>query len=201
MTEEMDTTMEAVQQDTNAQAGPSSSSNTETATANVELNPDGTPKLSKSAMKKAAKRARAESEKLVRRAAEKERRKANAAKRRADMQAGLLSKEEMEEIQKRQEEKRLRKRIRSKGGHVVKDDEAAWKGGIVVDCGFDELMNGQVSRLFHLTDMHKADTTMSSGNRVNDKPALLCSCPQPDVAQTIPPLRLYRHQRSYERAS
>lgn len=142
MSEVLDTNME---EELNAQAGPSSIQIAEIAPTGVELNPDGTPKLSKSAMKKAAKRARAESEKLVRRAAEKERRKANAAKRRADMQAGLLSKEEMEDIQKRQEEKRLRKRIRSKGGNVVKDDEATWKGGIVVDCGFDELMNGQVS--------------------------------------------------------
>lgn len=146
MAVDLDATMEDIQQEPNAQAGPSTASTPEV-TSSIPPNPDETPKLSKNAMKKAAKRARAESEKLVRRAAEKERRKTNAAKRRADMQAGLLSKEEMEEIQKRQEEKRLRKRVRAKGGGVIKDDAMAWKGGIVIDCGFDELMNGQVGGL------------------------------------------------------
>lgn len=136
--------MEDIRTETNAQAGPSKPSSVVAATSQ-NANADEPPKLSKNAIKKAAKRARAESEKLVRRAAEKERRKANAAKRKADMQAGLLSPEEVEEIRKRQEAKRLRNKVRAKGGNVVKDDEQTFKGGIVIDCGFDELMSEQVS--------------------------------------------------------
>jgi tRNA (guanine9-N1)-methyltransferase len=136
--------MEDIRTESNAQAGPSTTSSVLAATSQ-DANPDEPPKLSKNAIKKAAKRARAESEKLVRRAAEKERRKANAAKRKADMQAGLLSHEEVDEIRKRQEAKRLRNKVRAKGGNVVKDDEQTFKGGIVIDCGFDELMSEQVS--------------------------------------------------------
>lgn len=137
--------MDNIQHDNTAQAGPSTTPCIPVPDSVTEANTDETPKLSKNAMKKAAKRARAESEKLVRRAAEKERRKANAAKRKADMQAGLLSQEEIDEIRKRQEAKKLRNKVRAKGGNVVQDDGQTFKGGIVIDCGFDELMNEQVS--------------------------------------------------------
>jgi hypothetical protein len=139
--------MDISQTQENAEAGPSSLP----AAADSSIihedggNHDETPPMSKKAMKKAAKRARAESEKLVRRAAEKGRRKVNAAKRKADLQAGLLSPEEVEEFRKRQEAVKLRKKLRAKGGDLVKDDAQTWKGGVVIDCGFDELMNEQVS--------------------------------------------------------
>jgi hypothetical protein len=188
--------MDDIRTEMNAQAGPSTTSNVVAATSQ-DANPDEPPKLSKNAIKKAAKRARAESEKLVRRAAEKERRKANAAKRKADMQAGLLSQEEVDEIRKRQEAKRLRNKVRAKGGNVVKDDEQTFKGGIVIDCGFDELMSEQVSVTSMLINFF-ANAAPIPGNRVHDKSAILCSRPESNVPQTIPALRLYRYQRPSE---
>ncbi|KAJ9100986.1 hypothetical protein QFC19_005382 [Naganishia cerealis] len=165
--------MEAPQTHENAEAGPSSLSTCVVPSAvpstDNDGNNDATPQMSKSAMKKAARRARAESEKLVRRAAEKERRKANAAKRKADLQAGLLSKDEVEELRKKHEAVKLRKRLRAKGGDLVKDDDKTWKGGIIVDCGFDELMTDQeiVSMTNQLYFVHAL-------NRMSSKPFRHC---------------------------
>lgn len=74
------------------------------------------------------------------RAAEKARRKERAAALREGYEAGTLTPEEQEIYEKR---KALRITRKKDTGKSKRD----WKGGVVIDLGFDELMSEQVSNL------------------------------------------------------
>lgn len=112
----------------------------------VEMNADDstTPApLSKNAIKKAAKQARIEAEKSSRRAYEKEKAKARKAAQKAEFESGQMTPEQVEAYELKRKERNEKLRAKQKGGKVK--DEEAWKGGIVIDLGFDELMTEAVS--------------------------------------------------------
>lgn len=76
--------------------------------------------------------------KPVKRAAEKAKRRERAAALREGYEAGTLSVEEQDIFEKRKALRTARKRDTGKS-------KRDWKGGIVIDLGFDELMTEQVS--------------------------------------------------------
>lgn len=92
--------------------------------------PDTPLPLSKNAQKKAAKLAKYIAEKAARRAHEKQVKKVKKAAFSAKRDAGELDPDELELDEER---KRVRKRMKKNG----KD---AWKGKIVIDLGFDDMM-------------------------------------------------------------
>lgn len=96
--------------------------------------------LSKKAQKKAAKVARYVAEKSARRAHEKQVKKEKKAALSAKRDAGELGPEELElDAERKRIKKQMRKSI-SKGSEV-------WKGKIVIDLGFDDLMIEKVLAL------------------------------------------------------
>lgn len=94
--------------------------------------------LSKNAMKKAAKLAKMEETKLARRAEEKQKAKARKVSQKAEYKAGNMTPEEAAEYLERQKERTDKLRARQRGGRAK--DKDAWKGGLVIDLAFDELM-------------------------------------------------------------
>ncbi len=111
-----------------------------TSTAEPTLPPPGP---SKTSLKKAAKKAERDATKLDRRRAERERKRAREAQRKQDIKEGKLTAEELEIFSGRKKLKNLRNESRKKGSLV--SDVKCWKGGLIVDCGFDELMSENVS--------------------------------------------------------
>ncbi|WWD18116.1 hypothetical protein CI109_102565 [Kwoniella shandongensis] len=97
--------------------------------------------MSKNAMKRAAKQARMEAVKPLKRAAEKERRKIRTAQLAKGYAEGTLTEEEREIVERRKRLEKQRKVARRKAEHGEEGD--GWGGGVVVDLGFDELMNEQ----------------------------------------------------------
>ncbi|RSH92661.1 tRNA (guanine(9)-N(1))-methyltransferase [Saitozyma podzolica] len=100
------------------------------------------PKMSKSAMKKAARKARMEELKPIRRQAEKERRRERAVQLAEGYAAGTLTPEERALVETRRAKERERRESKRKGPEKGVDQEA-WKGGVIIDLGFDELMTDQ----------------------------------------------------------
>lgn len=90
---------------------------------------DGTTPLSKNAIKKAAKAARLAALKLERRAREKEARKEKKRIRAEKRAAGELDDDEEEEIKRR-----------------IKKPKLEFGGTVVVDLGFDSMMNDKVGK-------------------------------------------------------
>lgn len=101
------------------------------------------PKMSKNAMKREAKRARWEATKLDRRQAEKDRRRDKRAADKAEFDSGTMTPEEKEAYEQRRQHRQQKNKARLKGGLAKEED--AWKGGIIIDLGFDELMLEGVS--------------------------------------------------------
>ncbi|KAL1410900.1 tRNA (guanine(9)-N(1))-methyltransferase [Vanrija albida] len=126
--------------DTAAEAGPS------------------TPQLSKNQQKKLAKRAKFESHKLEKRAAERIRRRERTQALKAGYEAGTLSDADKEIYERGLELKR-----RAKAN--VNEAATVWPGGVVIDCGFDELMTEQ-----EITSMSGQLTYVYSANRTAPRP-------------------------------
>ncbi|WVQ97063.1 hypothetical protein IAU59_004173 [Kwoniella sp. CBS 9459] len=119
--------------------------------------------MSKSAMKRAARQARLEALKPIKRAAEKERRKARSAQLSEGYANGTLSeadKEIFERRKKLEKDRRVAKRKIETG-----DQEGDWRGGVVVDLGFDELMNEQ-----EINSMSSQLGYVYSSNRTSKRP-------------------------------
>ncbi|WVQ85487.1 hypothetical protein IAT38_007652 [Cryptococcus sp. DSM 104549] len=95
--------------------------------------------MSKSAMKRAAKKARMAEVKPLKRAAEKERRRIRHAQLSEGYAAGTLSAEDKDIYERRRRVEKER-RIASKAFKSGEQSED-WKGGVVIDLGFDELMS------------------------------------------------------------
>lgn len=91
---------------------------------------DGTTPMSKSAIKKAAKTARSVALKLERRAREKEAKKEKKRIRAEKRAAGELDGDEEEEIKRRMKKPKLQ-----------------FGGTVVIDLGFDSMMNNKVSSI------------------------------------------------------
>ena len=107
------------------------------------LDPNAPNPLSKNAMKKAAKLARMEAQKPNRRAQEKDKAKARKASQKADYEAGKMTPEEAAEYLERVRDRTDKLNAKQRGGRVK--DKDAWRGGLIVDLGFDDLMNQGVS--------------------------------------------------------
>jgi hypothetical protein len=108
------------------------------------IDPNAPNPLSKNAMKKAAKLARMEAQKPNRRAQEKEKAKARKASQKADYEAGKMTAEEAAEYLERVRDRTDKLNAKQRGGRVK--DKDAWRGGLIIDLGFDDLMNQGVSR-------------------------------------------------------
>ncbi|WVR05680.1 hypothetical protein IAU60_002702 [Kwoniella sp. DSM 27419] len=121
-------------------AGPSTPVST-ALTGPSQVGTEAIPGTSKSAMKRAAKQARAEELKPLKRAAEKERRKIRAAQLAEGYAKGTLSEGDREIVERRKRLEKERKVAKRKLEHGEQGDE--WRGGVVVDLGFDHLMNEQ----------------------------------------------------------
>ncbi|WVW80344.1 hypothetical protein I302_102324 [Kwoniella bestiolae CBS 10118] len=117
------------------EAGPSTSTST-------SERPEG---MSKNAQKKAAKQAKMLAMKPLKRAAEKARRKERAAELTKGYAEGTLSERDKEIYEKRKRLERERKAEKRRFGNGLLDDGSVqvWGGGVVLDLGFDELMNEQ----------------------------------------------------------
>lgn len=83
-----------------------------------------------------------DAEKPEKRKAEKLRRKENAAKLSEGFKAGTLSAEDLATYNARREAKAVRNKVKKREdrGNVKE-----WKGGVVIDLDFDELMTEQAS--------------------------------------------------------
>lgn len=104
------------------------------------------PPLSKNQLRKLRKQAEYEASKVERRAAERDRKRAKRAKEVAELKAGTLPPERLEQLERKKQEKRLKDQARAQGMLAdLSDPNAGWKGGLVIDLAFDELMNEQVS--------------------------------------------------------
>jgi hypothetical protein len=110
----------------------------EASTSTLPVDPNAPNPLSKNAMKKAAKLAKMEETKLARRAEEKQKAKARKVSQKAEYKAGNMTPEEAAEYLERQKERTDKLRARQRGGRAK--DKDAWKGGLVIDLAFDELM-------------------------------------------------------------
>jgi len=86
--------------------------------------------------------ARFEALRPQRRAAEKERRRKNALRLAQGYAEGTLTDAEKEVFEKRKARQRDIRHARKTGGEVVEGEE--WRGGVVIDLGFDEMMHDQV---------------------------------------------------------
>ncbi|WVF70694.1 hypothetical protein IAT40_005487 [Kwoniella sp. CBS 6097] len=146
-----------------AQAGPStapavaSTSNDQQAD---QTRPEG---MSKSAMKRAARQARLEALKPMKRAAEKERRKARLTQLSEGYANGTLSEADKEIFERRKRTEKERKVAKRKIDHGEQDGD--WRGGVVVDLGFDELMNEQ-----EISSMSSQLGYVYSSNRTSKRP-------------------------------
>jgi hypothetical protein len=83
--------------------------------------------------------------KPIRRQAEKERRRERAVQLAEGYAAGTLNAEEKALVESRRAKERERRVSKRKGPEKGVDQEA-WKGGVIIDLGFDELMTDQVRR-------------------------------------------------------
>lgn len=81
--------------------------------------------------------------KPIRRQAEKERRRERAVQLAEGYAAGTLNAEEKALVESRRAKERERRVSKRKGPEKGVDQEA-WKGGVIIDLGFDELMTDQV---------------------------------------------------------
>ncbi|TXT13563.1 hypothetical protein VHUM_00930 [Vanrija humicola] len=117
-----------------------------------------TPQLSKNQQKKLAKRAKFESHKLEKRAAERIRRRERTQALKAGYEAGTLSEADKEIYERGLELKRRAKANVNQAAEV-------WPGGVVIDCGFDELMTEQ-----EITSMSGQLTYVYSANRTAPRP-------------------------------
>ncbi|TYJ55914.1 hypothetical protein B9479_003437 [Cryptococcus floricola] len=97
--------------------------------------------LSKKAQKRAAKQAKMETLKPLKRAAEKERRRVRNAELHEGYAAGTLSEADKAIVERRRQIERERKEAKKRLDKGEQGDD--WKGGVVVDLGFDELMADQ----------------------------------------------------------
>ncbi|ORY28623.1 guanine-1-methyltransferase-domain-containing protein [Naematelia encephala] len=98
--------------------------------------------------------------KPLKRAAEKERRRANRKALREKANAGLLSLEEQALVDSR---KQLRQARRGARGLAEADMQGDWKGGVVVDLGFDDCMTDQeiISMTTQLGRLYSSNRTAS----------------------------------------
>ncbi|OCF32896.1 tRNA (guanine-N(1)-)-methyltransferase [Kwoniella heveanensis BCC8398] len=124
------------------------------------IRPEG---MSKSAMKRAARQARLEALKPIKRAAEKERRKARAAQLAEGYANGTLSEADREIFERRKQTEKERRVAKRKIEHGEQGSD--WRGGIVVDLGFDELMNEQ-----EISSMSSQLGYVYSSNRTSKRP-------------------------------
>lgn len=85
--------------------------------------------------------------KPIRRQAEKERRRERAVQLAEGYAAGTLTPEERALVESRRAKERERRESKRKGPEKGVDQEA-WKGGVIIDLGFDELMTDQVGGVF-----------------------------------------------------
>ncbi|KAK8865705.1 hypothetical protein IAR55_000850 [Kwoniella newhampshirensis] len=131
--------MEVDREENAMNAGPSTAPATGvTGGTSDEGRPEG---MSKSAVKRAAKQARMEALKPMKRAAEKERRKIRTAQLAKGYAEGTLSEAEREIVERRKRLEKQRKVAKRKAEHG--EEGNGWGGGVVVDLGFDDLMNEQ----------------------------------------------------------
>ncbi|WWC68453.1 uncharacterized protein I206_102381 [Kwoniella pini CBS 10737] len=136
------------------QAGPSTS---------VEIDkPEG---MSKNAMKRAAKQARMEELKPLKRAAEKARRKERQTALSKGYTEGTLTEEDKALYEKRKKLEKDRKISKRKFDNGTLNDGEIWNGAIVIDLGFDELMNEQ-----EINSMTSQISYCYSSNRTVIKP-------------------------------
>ncbi|OCF75178.1 hypothetical protein I204_04029 [Kwoniella mangroviensis CBS 8886] len=144
----------------NVLAGPSSLSG-----PSIER-PEG---MSKNAMKRAAKQAKMEAMKPLKRAAEKARRKERAAELSKGYKDGTLSEKDKEIYEKRKklekDRKAEKKKFRDKDHEGDDVQGECWNGGVVIDLGFDELMNEQ-----EINSMSSQIGFCYSSNRIAPKP-------------------------------
>ncbi|WVQ65104.1 uncharacterized protein L199_003276 [Kwoniella botswanensis] len=125
--------------------------------------------MSKNAMKRAAKQAKMEAMKPLKRAAEKARRKERAAELSKGYKEGTLSEKDKEIYEKRKklekDRKAEKKKFRDKDHEGDYDSGECWNGGVVIDLGFDELMNEQ-----EINSMSSQIGFCYSSNRIAPKP-------------------------------
>ncbi|WRT65879.1 uncharacterized protein IL334_002830 [Kwoniella shivajii] len=115
-----------------AQAGPSN-------VGDLGERPEG---MSKNAMKRAAKQAKMDALKPLKRAAEKARRKERQRELAKGNAEGTLSESDKELFERRKRIEKERKANKRKLD-LGEEDENDWKGAVVIDLGFDDLMNEQ----------------------------------------------------------
>lgn len=138
---------------TEEQPGPSESKSTnlladvvtDTAAESDAVAHSDEPKLSKNALRRARRAEYLAATKMDRRQAEKERKRARHAQAMEDYRSGNLTPEERAEIERKKAAKLLKQQSRARGGMTgIKSLDEGWKGGVIVDLGFDELMTEQV---------------------------------------------------------
>ncbi|WOO80969.1 tRNA (guanine(9)-N1)-methyltransferase [Vanrija pseudolonga] len=139
------------------EAAPSNEEATAPTDIAAEAGPS-TPPLSKNQQKKLAKRAKFESHKLEKRAAERIRRRERTQALKAGYEAGTLSEADKEIYERGLE---LKRRAKANVNHAAE----VWPGGVVIDCGFDELMTEQ-----EITSMSGQLTYVYSANRTAPRP-------------------------------
>ncbi|KAK4686939.1 tRNA (guanine9-N1)-methyltransferase, partial [Tremellales sp. Uapishka_1] len=124
--------------------------------------------LSKNAMKRAAKQAKMDALKPVRRQAERLRRQQKHGERREAYAAGTMTPEEKEAFERARDLKRTRQSNKKKTeAHdgVMVGQQGVWKGGVVIDLDFDELMTDQ-----EITSMKSQLGYVYSANRIAPRP-------------------------------
>ena len=145
----------------------------EASTSTLPAGTDAPNPLSKNAMKKAAKVAKMEEGKLARRAEEKERNKARKLAQKAEFTSGNMTPEEAAEYLEKQKERIDKLKVKQRGGRAK--DKDAWKGGLVIDLAFDELMQPGVSGKYSIDEGLSILTVLTSIVRKSNR--WLPSCP------------------------